>query len=138
MEIHNGGTMSDLDKIDDALNNLVARVELIDETCGLKHSVEDPAENHPAVDYLCQNFKHKEDPDLEKLDQLRIPICQECVDALNDPNWILAYCINCHKSQWIYRPYAKHKHPEGNGIYLCDVCPFCAEVSGENKENQEK
>ena len=120
--------MKDLSVLDNSLYEMISRVELDGETCGLKHSKEDPSENHPATNYLCQ---HVNDNISGEVFQLRIPICDECVEALNDPNWILAYCINCNSSQWIFRPRAKNIHPEGNGIYWCDVCPFCAEIADE-------
>lgn len=115
--------------LNDSLELMMARLELDDTTCGLKHSKEDPAENHPAVNYLCQHLG----TDGEATSGIRIPICQECEEALSDYNWILAYCTNCNKSQWIYRPKSKVQHPEGNGIYWCDVCPHCAEIANEYK-----
>ncbi len=118
-----------LDKLDRNIELMIATLELEGETCHLKHSSVDPAENHPAVNYLCQNLGNKETGEVSQ--QLRIPICQECVEALYDPDWILFYCVYCHKSQWLYRPLAKQEYPEGNGIYWMDVCPFCAEVKDE-------
>ena len=125
--------MNDLDLLDSALDDLVARLELEGTTCGLKHSKMDPSENHPAVNYLCQGIG---DPDTNIAEQiLRIPICEECVEALYDEDWILVYCINCNKSQWICRHLAKKEYPEGkNIIYWLDVCPYCAEVVNEYKE----
>lgn len=121
----------DLQALDENLNMMMAQIELDNSTCGLKHSVEDPAEDHPAVDYLVQNLG---DPRTgEVYHQLRIPICEECMVALEHPDWILMYCVNCHKSQWVYRKKAKYKYPEGNRIYWLDVCPFCAEVANEYK-----
>jgi hypothetical protein len=126
--------MDDFTLLDSSLSDMVAQVELEGQTCGLKHSKHDPAENHPAVDYLCQNLGDTKSK--EATSQIRIPICEECAEALYDPDWILAYCIYCNRSQWIYRPMAKTKHPEGNGIYWCDVCPFCAEVTDQLEENK--
>jgi len=121
----------DLNILDETLDMFVARVELESETCGLKHSKEDPAENHKAVDYLVQNLGDTKTK--ESLQQLRIPVCSECIEALNNTDWILMYCTYCHKSQWTYRPLAKYNYPEGNGIYWLDVCPFCAEIATEYK-----
>jgi hypothetical protein len=122
---------SDLNVLDDDLNIMIAQFELNDEFCGLKHSSEDPAEEHPAVDYLKQNLGNPKTG--EAYQQIRIPICEECIVALTDPNWILMYCINCNKSQWVYRPKAKYDYPEGNRVYWMDVCPFCAEIANEYK-----
>jgi len=117
-----------------SFNDTIAFTELEGQTCGLKHSIEDPARNHKAVDYLCQNLGDQGTEEITS--QMRIPVCTECVVALNDPSWVLAYCTYCNKSQCIYRPLAKNEHPEGNGIYWLDVCPFCAEVMNEYKEDK--
>ena len=120
---------------DDVLNMLTIDIDLIGQTCGLKHSREDPSENHPATNYLCQRLGDKE---LNiAYQEIRIPICAECAEALLDENWILAYCTFCHESQWIYRPLAKIKHPEGNGVYFMDVCPHCAKVVNEWEESKD-
>jgi hypothetical protein len=125
--------MSILNTVTEDLEYLLARVELEGETCGLKHSKHDPAEDHEAVDYLVQNLGDQKTGMVTQ--QIRIPVCQECVDALSDNNWILVYCIHCHKSQWISRRLAKKEYPEGNLIYWTDVCPFCAEIADEYKED---
>ena len=121
-------------ELDQQLGEMIARLELEGETCGLKHSEADPAENHPAVDFLCQGLGDQETGEVKQ--ELRIPVCKECAEALYDTDWILCYCTYCHKSQWIYRPYSKIEHPEGNGIYWLDVCPFCAEIMNEWKEGE--
>lgn len=125
--------MEDFTLLGASLNEALARAELVGQTCGLKHSIEDPAHNHEAVDYLCQNLGNLKTKEVTST--IRIPVCAECVDALYDPSWVLAYCLYCNKSQWIYRPLAKNEHPEGNGVYWCDVCPFCAEIANEYKED---
>ena len=122
------------ENLDEQLNLMIARLELDGETCGLKHSEQDPSENHPAINYLCQNIGDQKIG--IEFQQLQVPICEECTEALSDTDWILAYCTNCLKSQWIYRPYSKVYHPEGNGIYWMDVCPFCAEVANEYEEKE--
>ena len=123
--------MDNFTLLNETLNDMIALAELEGQTCGLKHSSVDPAENHLAVDYLCQNMGDPRTGEVSS--QIRIPICQECIEALYDENWILAYCVHCNKSQWIYRPKAKKVHPPGNGIYWLDVCPFCAEIANEYK-----
>ena len=121
--------MMDFSLIDEQLNTMVNHLELEGEHCYLKHSEADPAENHPAVDYLCQRLGDKKFKLAHQ--EIRIPICQECVDALYDEDWILVFCSNCTKSQWIYRPKAKLVHPPGNGVYWLDVCPYCAEIANK-------
>jgi len=118
----------DLTILDENLNFMIASLELDGEECHLKHG---PAgtKNPPAVDYLCQRLGNKNSSEVSQ--ELRIPICKECAEALQDTDWILAYCTYCHKSQWIYRPLAKLYYPPGNGIYWMDVCPHCAEIATE-------
>jgi hypothetical protein len=123
----------DFTELDHNFAMMIARAELDGETCHLKHSVEDPAENHPAVDYLCQPLGDQKTG--EATSEIRIPVCQECAEALYDENWILAYCTFCHSSQWIYRPYSKTEHLPGNGVYWLDICPHCAVV--EDKFDKE-
>lgn len=119
----------DLEVLDDNINMMLAKFELTDEPCHLKHSDEDPAENHPAVDYLCQGLGDQKTGEITS--QIRIPVCVECINALKDNDWILCYCTYCNKSQWIYRPLAKREYPDGNLVYYMDICPFCAVVEDE-------
>jgi len=125
--------MSEMYLLDRALDNLVAHLELTYEICKLKHSKEDPAENHPAKDYLCQKLGNQKTGEPEQ--EIRVQICEECAESLKDENWILVYCTYCHKSQWIYRPLAKNQYPKGNLVYWLDVCPHCAEVANEYRED---
>ena len=115
--------------LDENLNIMVTRIELEGQTCNLKHSKNDPAENHPAVNYLCQGLGFNKTN--ESLQEIRIPICQECLEAMHDPDWILVFCTYCHASQWIFRPKAKFTYPEGNGIYFLGTCPLCAKNTDE-------
>lgn len=115
--------------------DMLSKVELENETCGLKHSAEDPAENHKAVDYLCQKVGDPESG--VGFYELRIPICEECSEAMHDRDWILVYCVNCLKSQWIFRPRAKKQYPKGNLVYWLDVCPYCAKSADDLYKNKE-
>lgn len=119
----------DFTDLDEQMGLMLAKLELEGEKCHLKHSKVDPAEKHPAINYLCQNIGNPETGDV--FDQIRIPVCAECEEALYNKNWILIYCIHCQHSQWIYRPYAKMDYPDGNLIYWLDVCPYCAEIANE-------
>jgi len=114
------------------LNFILEHAEIENETCNLKHSKQDPAENHKAVEYLCQRLCDKNTG--AAYQEIRVPVCLECAEAIVNPEWILMYCIFCFKSQWVYRPLAKYNYPPGNLVYWLDVCPFCAEVVNEAKE----
>lgn len=121
---------NDIYTLDCNLETMMAGIELEGQTCHLKHAPAQKIEDNPkAIDFLCQKFGNKKENIAYQ--ELRIPICAECAAALYDPDWILAYCVNCHKSQWIYRPYAKMGHPPGNGIYWADSCPFCCQIANE-------
>lgn len=122
----------DFECLDDNFDLMMSTMALEGETCGLKHSKEDPSENHSAVNYLCHKLGRTKSGIV--LQELRIPICEECCEALYDEDWIIAYCTYCNESQWIYRPKAKIEHPKGNGVYIMDVCPHCAEVVNEYKK----
>ena len=123
----------DLEYLDERINNIILAAELEGEFCGLKHSRDDPSENHPATNYLCQRLGNNITK--EVIQELRVFICNECSEALMDKEWILVYCVFCHKSQWINRNRAKYSYPPGNLIYWIDVCPFCAEIADEYKED---
>ena len=124
-------------KIDDnfflTIDNVLAFADLDGEHCHLKHSKEDPAENHPAVDYLCQNFGNNDNIDFA----VRIPICQECVEALLQDEWVLCYCINCNSSQWIHKKYSKLQWPFWIHIKWMDICPVCAEFGERIKDDHD-
>lgn len=117
---------------DDTSNFILEKAELENETCCLKHSKDDPAEKHKAVEYLCQHLGDKNTGTVHQ--EIRVPVCLECAEAIDNPNWILIYCVYCFKSQWVYRPFAKYHYPAGNLVYWLDCCPFCAEVMNEAKE----
>ena len=82
----------------------------------------DPASNHPAVNFLCQTV---EDVDGNQI-ELRIPICQECENALQGDDWVLMYCIDCNHSQWVCKRLAKHDYPEK--VMWVTFCPYCVET----------
>jgi len=111
------------EQFSDTIKDLDARIELIGQHCFLKHSKFDPAENHPAVDYLCQKIGTDDEIEAE----LRIPICQECLEALLGDEWILFYCVKCNSSQWVCRKYAKYQYPFWLHVKWLDVCPICTD-----------
>ena len=118
-----------------SIEDLHALIDLENEHCHLKHSEEDPSENHQAVDYLRQKLGYEVSTDNgnsanEDIIQvtIRIPICQECVDALLGEDWILFYCVHCNSSQWLNRRYAKNMYPFWLHIKWMDACPICHEA----------
>lgn len=119
LNFHNLGNPLSLD---DGLDLHIARLELIDEQCHLKHAPEwMEVENPQAVDYLCQYFGFNKERSITEL--LRIPICEECIKGIYDPNWALAYCVTCHNSQWFWKPDSKLEfHTD---VVWVDACPKC-------------
>lgn len=110
-----------ISSLDETLSIYLAKTDLINEKCYLKHGpsymdIEIPK----AVDYLCQYFGWEKDI----TEQFRIPICSECIEGLYDRDWILIYCIICHNSQWIYKPYSRLDYH--NDVIWLDNCPKCS------------
>ena len=94
------------------------------EHCGLKHHKDDPKENHESVDYIVQPMGYDLGGDMGiAYDELKVPICEECLEAMHDQLWVLLYCFNCNESQWIHRPEAKREYTEK--ITWFAVCPHC-------------
>jgi len=113
-----------IERFDFEIQNIIDSFELDGETCCLKHN---DIIKRKAVDYLCQNFKDK----YGKIDELRIPICGECAEALCGIEWILLFCIYCGRSQWVYRPKAKLKYGKNVHVVWMDICPWCSEVTDD-------
>lgn len=111
--------------IDESINNFMLKVNLEGQTCALKHSEKDPSENHQAVDYLVQNAGDQVSSTVTET--LAIPICQECVDALSDKEWLLFYCVGCNRSQWLYKPLARRVYGKDEHIIFLAKCPYCYE-----------
>lgn len=131
-------TDDDLRKLDEALDFFIAKMNLTYEHCHLNHGpgVEPPK----ATNYLCQRLDdlNKEDYDPMMLsipefsgnlnefgDTLRIPICDECIAALYDEDWLLFYCLTCNSSQWIIKSKAKKLYPHWESIRFLIECPIC-------------
>jgi hypothetical protein len=121
------------EEFENGINELHARIDLTNEHCHLKHSKEDPAENHPAVDFLCQNLGYEN----FVTETIRIPICQECVEALLSEEWILFYCVGCNNSQWLNRKYAKHPYPFWLHVHWMDTCPVCHKMEQEISDDHD-
>lgn len=102
--------------------NLIDNIELEGTNCVLDHKDD---KKRKAVDYLCQRFKDKHG----KIDELKIPVCGECAEALYGNEWVLCFCIYCGRSQWIYRPLAKLQYGKDVHVIWMDICPWCSEVT---------
>jgi len=109
--------------LDCVIDDFIATVELENTQCGLDHK---DKKYHQAVDYLCKKIGYKipEGDDIAEA-EIRIPICQECVDALLSKEWIIFYCIECNSSQWLCRKYAKKEYPPDINVISLKTCPKC-------------
>lgn len=120
-----------LDLIEMELDQLLAKANLENEICGLRHTSDDPAKNHPAVDYLCQRMGYKLSEGESVADaEIRIPICKDCIDALYSGEWILFYCLYCGESSWALRGRTKHDFPKDVSIVGFRSCPNCKKDDG--------
>ncbi|MCP3681584.1 MAG: hypothetical protein GY861_02745 [bacterium] len=101
-----------------------ALLDLINTECQLYHHPKDPPTG-PAVDYIVQHIgKQINEVESEIAYTLRIPICQECLNAISSGEWYLLFCIHCLQSRWIL---AKLSHRKHDTITWLDECPECLE-----------
>lgn len=113
-----------MEDFDERLDELLAMINLIDECCHLNHGLD--ITPPPAVDYLCQYVgKIKESVGIAD-SLLRIPICEECITALYDEDWLLFYCLVCNSSQWLIKSKAKKHYPKWESVKFLSMCPKCA------------
>ena len=103
----------------DAYDRLVAIAELDEElVCQLNHGPYDKVP-HLAIDYLCIGLGH--DNKVEQ--ELMIPVCNECMEAIVSGEWVLVYCLTCHTTGWINRYLARRDY-NGN-VYVVEQCKEC-------------
>jgi len=112
-----------MDTYDIILDQFIAEAGLEGEICMLNHNDSDPRQ---ATDYLCHQLGYKLPDDTFEADgELRIPVCDECSEALISNDWILFYCVGCNESQWLQKKYAKREYPEGTNLIALKQCPKC-------------
>ena len=99
-------------------NKKILEVELETDTpCELKHR-----EYSRAVDYITQDIGQHG----QLMYSVNIPICQECIDSIIQPEWVLLYCLKCTSNQWINEITSK-LHYCGKSICWMSCCPKCRE-----------
>lgn len=107
------------------MEQFLAGISLEGEICRLNHGDD---KERLAVDYLCHSIGYNLPDGTNEIDsELRIPVCQECVDALSSNEWLLFYCTGCNASQWLFKPAAKKDYGDINIIAL-QKCPKCIVV----------
>lgn len=105
------------------LDAILMASTLPDTVCELNHGEKDPGP-HPAVDYIKvpMGYKQEGGPDIHT-NNLMIPVCADCRNALSDPTWALLYCYGCGSSTWVIRAIARRPHKQG--LTLLGECPHC-------------
>ena len=100
---------------DDLTWQLDGIVDLLISDCALNHHTET---NPPAINFIMVEVGG---------DVLRIPVCKECEEALQGDAWVLLYCINCNRSQWVNKKLSKklYLYTENEHIKFMKECPFC-------------
>ncbi len=120
-----------MEHMDGQIMEFMALAELNGKVCHLKHSPSSNNENHPAIDYLCQNFG---DMGVVIDSQVRIPICAECATALHGKEWLLFYCMGCNSSQWLLKNAARRHYDEDTAVMWMKACPTCYTKSDYEKD----
>lgn len=90
--------------------------------CDLSHKGMDSKEFHRAIDVIQQDIGYYN----QRQYSVTIFVCQDCVNRLYSPNFILLYCLKCNHSQWIVKPYAKMNYGQKHICWM-SCCPDCAE-----------
>jgi hypothetical protein len=109
----------------DAVDKLGLLAHLEEEYCELNHGPDTEHEKRAAVDYLIQPFGYTVN-DIEEIAvrEMVVPVCPDCVDALQGNEWILLYCFECCGSQWVYKKFAKNRYR--HNILWLRGCPECS------------
>lgn len=102
----------------DEFNLLQSVMNVQEDLCSLWHHKDEKLPH--AIDYIVQDLGFND----AATQQIRIPLCQQCINALNSGEWVLFYCIGCNESRWHNKEMSKHEW-ENNTIKFFDVCPCC-------------
>lgn len=108
---------------------LLAELATEDIKCELNHGPDTDDVFYQAVSYIILPLGRKENNDTYKQeDELSIPVCKECAEALNENEWTLVYCVSCLSNQWIARQYSKMNYR--HHILWLQGCPKCTNEFG--------
>ncbi len=113
----------------DNLDVIGLLAQLDDEYCALNHGPATQLEKRSAVDFIIQPIGYKEN-DIEEIAvrEMIIPVCIECMNALQGTEWVLFYCIDCCASQWVLKTYSKNRYR--HTILWLKGCPECSKEFG--------
>lgn len=107
------------------MNDLENLASLIGEKCALRHR-DEPGD---AVNAICQYLGTSNGIQSEVTQELRIPICQECLEAILSKEWVVIYCATCHSSQWICKELARRSYD--TEVIILGSCPVCYDMEGK-------
>jgi len=98
--------------MEDAFLNVTKMAELEGTACDLDEC------SNQAVNYIYQKFSEFD---------IIIPVCKECIDKLNNKEWVLWFCVECCRSKWIHISESNHKHlyENENRVVWIVACPHC-------------
>jgi hypothetical protein len=104
------------------------RLHLLADMCGahceLNHGPGIENERYPAVDYLVWPVGYRESPNVSTaVRDYAVPICQDCLDALEGEEWTLLYCNQCCSSQWVLRAISRLEYR--HSVIRLRGCPKC-------------
>ncbi len=107
----------------DPVDKMVLLGELGSTICKLNHEDDKPRR---ACDYIICPMGTK-DGDITEIvnDFATIPVCEECMAAIQGDEWILFYCLSCGSSQWILRDLSRKPYSKSEVIIWMPECPKC-------------
>jgi hypothetical protein len=113
----------------DQFDRLALLAELDHEICRLNHGRTETKALHKAHDYLAVPFGDTtKNGKNEAAQELVIPVCLECIEALQGEEWTLLFCIECGESRWVFREAAKNNYR--HHVLWLKGCPECANELG--------
>ncbi len=109
----------------DAVDKLGLLAHMAEEYCELNHGPDTGNEKRAAVDYIIQPFGYTVN-DIEEVAvrEMVVPVCEDCIEALQGDEWTLLYCFECCSSQWVCRKFAKNRYR--HHILWLRGCPECS------------
>ncbi|MBU0729808.1 MAG: hypothetical protein KKE17_12005 [Proteobacteria bacterium] len=113
----------------DKYESLVLLADLENVFCELNHGKDAVVENHRACDYIVVPFGSKDSNDVAtSVREMVIPVCRDCIDALQGDEWTLLYCFECSSSRWVLREVAKNQYR--HHVLWLRGCPDCTSKFG--------
>jgi len=129
----------------DRFDHLHLLAELDSEHCQLNHGPGVDTRQIAATDYLVLPVGYDESADCDVVTrEMVIPVCFDCIQALQGEEWTLLYCLDCGESQWVKRQIAKNRYR--HHVLWMKGCPECGgkfgglyfnDFSGESQVQQQ-